>query len=267
MDPPFDVRYTRLSREVALAANLLGVGFTMLRQHGLGTHGYFDASLFNLVGGLERLGKVILLLDHEVLHGIAMPEAKLKAFNHDLKKLFAEMASVGQRYKALTDSPLADPIAQAILNSLHVFAVHARYYNLNWLSGAIRGGDVEPMQRWHNEVDIPLMKRHPPRPSRKRLAAQQVAHYMHAAGKVSVIQTGPRGEAIHDAVTAVQVQLDIEHCRRYAVYYSYQIVAFLRTLLCAVQDRLPQGHYLHEHLGMFAGHSRAEVMKRRRWTL
>jgi hypothetical protein len=55
-----------LNREAALSAQLLGNGLTSIRKYDFSSKGIFYSGMFSISIGLERILKIILVLDYQI---------------------------------------------------------------------------------------------------------------------------------------------------------------------------------------------------------
>lgn len=109
-----------------------------LRKDACIDEGGFCLRFFNYSIGLERLLKVILILDHyHQSKGQFPSNATLKSFGHDLVKLHATCLGLLSTY-GVTAPPASTPddIDKALLQFLADFARSNRYYNLDALAGS-----------------------------------------------------------------------------------------------------------------------------------
>lgn len=151
-----------LGRETELASKTVGDGLTLLRKYSFGGFGYFYSGIFSLTIGLERIAKLILLIDYyKSNNNIFPPDNRfLKNLSHDLFKLFTEVRKVNSSFGTPVEEAIfQDQITNNILNILSDFARYHRYYNLDVLQG--RSYSVnEPLARWEKEVNKEILLRH-----------------------------------------------------------------------------------------------------------
>ncbi|AXW14878.1 hypothetical protein CJO84_07885 [Ralstonia solanacearum] len=118
---------------------------------------YFQA-FTSLSTGLERIGKLCLMLDHYIQTRGRFPDFKYMKYEigHKLGLLYQRSQEVIGRRSISLDSlqELSDPVHQAIVSVLHNYAEGDRYSNINLLVGSPQTND--PVAAWFNEVDLPL---------------------------------------------------------------------------------------------------------------
>lgn len=163
--PYFSPSYFYALQELLLAEAAVRAGLTELRKGTARDRGAVYLGLFQFSTGLERLLKLVLVLDYMIGHDWRGPgNSWLKdSFGHDLESLVIAVAQLPRASGIRRPFP-SDPFDKELLTFLSTFAKSTRYYNLDALSGTTRGPD--PLRRWSNflkkafSLDVP--------PSRKR---------------------------------------------------------------------------------------------------
>lgn len=130
--------------------------------------GPFYVAFFNFAIGVERLLKVLLLLDHWQRDRRFPNNSELKRYGgrsgHDVEMLYASAKVLFARY-GLPWPPGFEPddIDRRLLGFLSDFAKSSRYFNLDTLAGAAKSAD--PLAAWEAllddvyEEDVPELKR------------------------------------------------------------------------------------------------------------
>ncbi len=140
-----DIRFKLLNREAALVSSLLSNGLADFRSISKG-NGYYYQAFYSISIGLERLLKLLVLSKNK--------NNSVKAFNHDIKKLFSELNVTFKK----------DSIEQLIVNFLHDFASKNRYLIPDILnSNDLSQIDKEPVTFFHSEVLNKIIEIHQPR--------------------------------------------------------------------------------------------------------
>jgi hypothetical protein len=140
-----------LQNEGALMQGCFKSSLSGLRTANSAERGLFYAAFFNYAIGLERLLKVLLLLDSWHRERRFPDNEALKQqggrSGHDVEKLYESARKLISRYgvewKAAYDP---DEINRDLLNFLADFANGSRYFNLDNLAGPSKSAD--PVQRW-----------------------------------------------------------------------------------------------------------------------
>src|ERR1700733_14744607 len=87
-----------LANEAALMQGCFKFSLTAIRTGSSAERGPFYVAFFNYGIGLERLLKLILLLDHWLHHGIFLDNSELKKFGHNLEKSYGAAKSLFAQY-------------------------------------------------------------------------------------------------------------------------------------------------------------------------
>jgi hypothetical protein len=160
--PLGDLGFVALLDESALAAEAMAFGATVLGRANYAHQGYYAQAFFSLSVGLERCGKLALVLDHALTNGGSFPSKKtLKTYGHDLQKLLAETEAIASKHGLGATRP-ASTIHDGIVSTLTDFATNAtRYYNLELLAGdPLAVSQASPIASWHRDVSQPIASTH-----------------------------------------------------------------------------------------------------------
>jgi hypothetical protein len=129
-----------LQQEGFLIHSCLTAGLTALRGAGPDDRkGQYYTAFFQLSIGLERLMKVIVVLNHMARHQLAPPAPDtLKGVGHDLLTLFEAIRSDIDIHTGfgLLQNIARDSTEYALLEFLAEFAKRTRYYNLDALAAS-----------------------------------------------------------------------------------------------------------------------------------
>lgn len=150
--------FKTLLKEAAFTKEILGEGATQIRKANYAKKGMYFLSFTSLSTGLERIGKLCLMLDYYIDNNGAFPDPKYLKNNigHNLEKLYTESKNIIKKRNINLNflNNLDDKVHQNILKILSDFAKGERYSNINLLVGVTPNND--PIQNWYNEVDMPL---------------------------------------------------------------------------------------------------------------
>lgn len=192
--------FNALLREAQFTKEMLGTGATQIRLANYATKGIYFQAFTSLSTGLERIGKLCLMLDHFIETRGTFPTLRemKQQIGHKLELLYSRSQEVVQRHSIQLQftKDLSDPVHQAIVRVLHAFAEGDRYSNIDILVGGNSSSD--PVARWFNEVDMPLyttrvsQKKKDQIESNAKLGAQLMGAYS------SVLHTSETGDEITD---------------------------------------------------------------------
>lgn len=149
-------RLKALSDEVDAASSLLQHGFRILQDYKFATRDA-DPLFVCLAGGSEKLLKLTLGL-HEMEDTGSWPSATvMQGFGHQITALDAQVRplirnrcaqSTAPGYvQQLLDQVARDPYIEQILATLERYAVHGRFYNLDYL-GDKPQPEASPAELW-----------------------------------------------------------------------------------------------------------------------
>jgi hypothetical protein len=153
-----------LQNEGALMQGCFKSSLSTLRTGRSGDRGRFYAASFNFAIGVERLLKLLLMLDHWSGFQHFPSTQELKGYGHDIERLHASVLLLFPQYNVLWPSGFEpDDLDRDLLRFFSDFARSSRYFNLDVLAGGALGTD--PLVRWSAlisrvyEADVPEMKR------------------------------------------------------------------------------------------------------------
>ena len=141
-----------LTDELKMSATLIKQGFGELQEMQFENVFYYVPHQL-LASGFERVMKCYLILMHELNHGEFPDLKRLKYYGHDLCSLKDKVLEVCEIIK---DTPLLkedysfvknDNLLQDALDILSEFGKHARYYNLNVVTGCEQD-PISPDSEW-----------------------------------------------------------------------------------------------------------------------
>ncbi|MDR6901487.1 hypothetical protein [Rhizobium miluonense] len=162
---PWDIpEWHFVKQEAQLVRHLLGSGATSLgRANYADKKGEYYTAFFALSVGLERLCKLILVIDHALENNGRMPPQDIvRRFGHQLEKLVDAVAvAAARRSSGLPCNRPVDAIVSAIISNFDAFADarRGRYANFEAL-GDPNLTSHEPVSKWWNEVAEPILDRH-----------------------------------------------------------------------------------------------------------
>ena len=146
----FPQTYTLLQNEAFLMQGCFKSSLSELRKAPNAQPSHFYAVFFNFSIGLERLLKILLLLDKWHLERKFLTDDELKAKaeaslasrrkkakGHNVENLYNDACALFHKYVVEWNNVYdLDSINRDLLNFLASFANGSRYYNLNVLAGA-----------------------------------------------------------------------------------------------------------------------------------
>ncbi len=168
--------FKALHKEAQFTMEMLGSGATQIRNANYASKGVYFQAFTSLSTGLERIGKLCLMLDFCIGHNGDFPDfSYMEKIRHNIAVIYGKSTSIiverSISMKFLQN--LDDPIHQGILSVLSEFARGDRYSNINLLVGSGRQND--PIAFWFNQVDRPLYETRVAKRRKSRIQENAVA--------------------------------------------------------------------------------------------
>lgn len=222
-----------LLKEAAFTKEMLGAGASQIRNANYASKGIYFQSFVSLSTGLERIGKLCLMLDYYIRSGGEFPDftAMKKKIGHKLILLYEKSQEIVSdrsiEFRYLRS--LSDPIQTSIVSVLHGFAEGDRYANINHLIGSVQTDD--PIARWYREVDIRIFEQRVTK-RRKEVIARNAAMLAEAAKSWAIVfhsaETGGEVTDFEEASFRTGVYESVSHYRQ---LYVLQIIRYWVELL------------------------------------
>ncbi|MCQ4166391.1 hypothetical protein [Tahibacter harae] len=160
--PKVSQLFLQLQQEAYLSSSLIASGLTELRRAHVGDRGRYYNAFFHLSIGMERLCKLILILNHLATNHLKPPGiAAIKGFSHDLSNLYRTALSA---YGIATTHP-TEPLVASFIDFLSTFAKSTRYSNLDALASGNSGVDV--LAEWNSLIEVVVAAHVRPRKQKK----------------------------------------------------------------------------------------------------
>lgn len=149
----FSQKGVLLQQEGELIHSCLKTGLLILQDANLDFKGDYYLAFFLLSTGLERLMKVIIIIEHMASNKLNTPSSsQIRGYGHDLRDLFRKCSQIAADYSVSEFNDFSsDDINRSILEFLSEFARRTRYHNLDSIAGA--GVSRDPLSQWHTIVE------------------------------------------------------------------------------------------------------------------
>ena len=225
--------FNALIREATFTKEVLCAGATQIRKANYSTPGVYAQSFSALSLGLERIGKLCLMLDHYIDNEGRFPDYDYlkNKIGHKLGLLQTRAAQIAEErqidFRFLDN--LNYPIYQAILQVLHDYAEGDRYTNINILIGAKQRND--PISAWFCNVDKYIFDNVVAK--KRKLIIQENADLIHEmlSRNGVVLHTSETGESIDNHFEASFRAGMFEAVAPYRQLYVLQIIRYWVELL------------------------------------
>ncbi|WP_276500777.1 hypothetical protein [Terrimonas pollutisoli] len=229
--------FQALNKEAVFTNEMLASGATQIRKANYADKGFYFQAFTALSTGLERIGKLCLMLDYYIKHNGTFPnlDALKRDIGHDIRLLYFKSKEiiVNRTLSFIYLDNLDNPVHQNIIDILSNFAKGDRYSNINLLTTQTR--NIDPISEWSERIDMVLFKQNVS--SRKRdeiernaqIAQQLLGSFAH------IIHTSERNKPINSIQNASFLTGMNNAVRGLRQFYVAQIIRYWVELLEALQ--------------------------------
>lgn len=274
-DNPWDhPEWHGLAREASLATGLICTGVNGLGRATYADLGPYYVALFGISNGVERLGKLVFVVDHRLTHGTFPDSAALRGLGHRLVDIFAVVQAIeSTRNLNLTFKYPTDEITDTIVESLTVFAdaARGRYANFESLNGALSAHD--PISYWWSHTGEAILQRHFYGSTREQKAIfnASLVDYM-AKDFAAVLHHSETGEDITTMYNGSLQTAKNAIVQQYGRFYVLRLVRWMSDIFGSLtshgayqaRDPVLFGH--EEHVSTFRVTDEF-LLRRKRWPL
>lgn len=229
--------FRTLLNEAQFTKEILGSGATRIRNANYAKRGIYFEAFTSLSTGLERIGKLCLLLDYYSNTNGSFPEFKYmkNEIGHKIDLLYerAQEVRLTRMIPFHFDNDLSDSIHQSILSILSDFATGDRYSNINLLLNSKQTGD--PIAAWFERVDVPIFEQRVTSRKKQSIAsnAQIVAQMIQNFSMVQhTSETGTNIDTVEEGSFRTGMQEAVAPFRQ---LYVLQIIRFWVELVFELQ--------------------------------
>lgn len=229
--------FNALSKEAQFTKEMLGSGATQIRRANYASKGVYFQAFTSLSTGLERIGKLCLMLDHYIDHNRQFPDPTYmkNQIGHDLMAIYRQSKSIIPKHSVSMTfmRDLDGDIHQAVLVLLSEFALGDRYSNIDLLVGGRRQSD--PIASWSRLVDQPLYLAKVPQ--KRKDTIQRNAAIIAAAldQHAMVLHTSETGDEVTDLEQASRMTGVYESVAPYRQLVVMQVIRYWVELLRSLQ--------------------------------
>ena len=264
-------KFKALNKEAQFTNEILSAGATQIRKANYATKGIYFQSFTSLSTGLERIGKLCVMVDYCMDHGGKFPDIDLlkKDIGHHILKLYKKSKEIATqrsiKFSFLTD--LEGSLHQAILRVLSDFARGDRYSNIDILVNSERAGD--PIEAWHKTVDLPIFDKHVSDERKRAIHSNAEAMSKLIGSNTMVLHVSEENNEITTVDEASYRTGLFEATAPYRQLYVVQVIRYWAELLIELSYRaMGSGNQDVPHFGEIFGHFRNDdryVRTRKTW--
>jgi len=256
----FNSTFRALLGETEFTKEILCSGVTQIRHANYTRKGRYFQAFTALSTGLERLGKICLMLDYHIDNRGQFPDITYmrRTIGHDIELLLSRTTEVCEKRNLSLQFgiPSWEPEHEAIIKILSGFAKGDRY---SYLDALVDGGrPSDPVAAWFKCVDKPLFERHVTDGEKRKIRenAHVIAQMM--APYAAVVHTAESGAEVANIEEASWLTGMQEAAASYRQLYTLQVIRFwvdaifeLQFEAMKVESATPSIPYMSEVLGAF----------------
>lgn len=230
-----DARWIALCREAGIAGQSISAGLAALRQADYAATGKYNHAFFSLSIGIERMLKLIVMIDYALEHKGHFPSAQMlkKTYGHDIEKLFKHARAIHEkRFSKKSLYRISEGgIETRIILFLSEFAVSSRYYNLNFLAKNQDDVVLDPIMIWFTSIGSQILEQHySPRQRQKDIASAQLMQQ--TIGPFALVRhIAEDGTSLDDIESAALQTSRVKVIQKYGTFYCAKIVRYLFMVL------------------------------------
>jgi len=234
--------FLALLNEAQFTKEILGIGATQIRKANYAKKGIYYQSFTCLSTGLERIGKMCILLDYYINSDGGFPDLNYvkNKIGHDIGLIYKESLSIAEKRMIDFDflKDLNGEIHQNILSILSDYAKGDRYSNINILLGSQLISDS--MKRWYETVDTILFEKHVTKKKKERLLRNAEIIHQLTEEFTLVRHIAEDGKSIESVKTTSFKTGMQESIAVYRQLYILQIIRFWVELVIELQYKAMQ---------------------------
>ena len=272
----FSESFVLFQQEGYLTRSSLLTGFNALRKANIDEtrKGLFYSAFFELSIGLERLLKLILVIDHMSKNDLRpMTDKELKRkYGHKIKSLYKSCLMLNEEYGREAEFFFKEgDFEWNIIHFFHEFALSARYYNLSKLTDDQSSSD--PLSEWWSLISIVISSDVSKR-KMDRIQKESLAFCDNFAGNSFTVMRGLDGNLM-TTLDCIMLPRLVDASAPYMVWNVYQI---LKPFYFLISDVVSAAHVVERENGIDLPHvpymyeffsflllERSDVIKKRKW--
>ncbi len=268
-DPLTNKIWQALKRECVLVRGLLRSGITALNKATSHHLEEYYLAFFNLSIGIERLSKLVLIVDYKIRKNGFPSEKEIRKYNHDISALLKEVFAIA-KYHDLQLLYLYKNciISDAIISCLNSFAdaQEGRYANIQALDKQDSSTEFEPIRRWIEEVDKLILDYHwhkTPKSKKSNNIAANIANRINDCWLFMGVNESGDKMNLEESLSRINPDKVLF---KYRIYYTLLIIHSVSEIF----NKLSQKNYLSEFAGLyefFQGFclGDSELLKYKKW--
>ena len=262
-----------INSECNFANDILNSGVELIRKANFQDKGLYYQAFTCLSVGLERLMKLIIILDNYLQHNQLYTKNELKNIGHDISNLYSKCINIGNNRNI--DKKYSDPdeIYKKIIDILSEFAnlgEQNRYYNLNYISLANNKTFSLPKDttcKWVEQIDYYIYNNKVS--EKKKIDIEQQNMFwgqMLNEGALILFEAEDNSKINNGLLYMAHKSRQIA-CQGFRVLFVAQIIRYLSRVLSHISDKLKSIHpqdipYLNEYFIIYRNDD--NILKKRK---
>ena len=228
--------FKALIDEASFTGGLLASGLTELGYASINCKEKYSQAFNNLSIGLERIGKLSIILDHLIRTGEFPSFQDIKKLSHHLIKIYNRAQLIKERHNFNFHflQVLSDPLQMRVLQILDKFAISDRYANLNLLLGS--GTSVNLIKQWKESIDDVLYEKRVTKKKKDSISTQAKLIGNAMRDYTAIFYYSESGEIINDPVRYLMHQQTTNATIKYRQLIVYQIIRYFVELISSLQS-------------------------------
>lgn len=264
--------FDALSKEAQFTCEMLCSGVTQIRNANYARRGIYFQAFTSLSTGLERIGKLCLILDYRIKNNGNCPDDDYlkKKIGHDIEKIYQKVLELKQEYQFnfhfIQDLNL--DIYQIILMILSRFGKGDRYSNIDLIVNKRTYDD--PIRIWYEEADSYFFNLVSLKKKKKIIANSQIiGHFMEP---ITIIRHRGEDETDILSVETASYRTGVfEVVGPYRQLYTFHIIRFFVEMLDCLQYKIIEEYrfeipYFSEIFRVFHNED-SYIKKRKTWKM
>jgi hypothetical protein len=230
-------------KEAQFTSEMLSAGYEQIGKANFAQKGIYFQAFTSLSTGIERLGKLCLILDYIISNNGNLPNDNYikKDIGHDLNKLYVLIKKIIVKYNIKLNGiqNLDENIHINIVNILSRFGKGDRYSNIDLITN--KRNYVDPIINWYEEIDMKIFNTKVKKSKKDYIerTSQFLDNLM--SNDSMVVHTGEDKSEI-DTIYEYNYQSQIHYAvEQYRRVYVYQIIRYFVEVLLGLQ------HYIQSN--------------------
>jgi hypothetical protein len=230
MTKKISAEFSLLQRESFLIRANIYSGLEALRKSTTFKKSYYYQAFFSLSVGIERLGKLIIILDQHP------NKVELKTYSHNLVGIVNLLTALEEKWEIVNQNELDCEIQKSIIDCLDAFAMGERYFYLDFFSSKNKTAlhqknSIDPLVRWHLNVSEKILQKHKKNIGTVSWDYESLAKDLKEF--ISVFQT----DELDNEMTITQIlENKSEKINKYCVWYTVKILVRMVNALTKISD-------------------------------